>query len=137
MLRTLPISPPSLCGAPLLACKSGRRRETPSRTCGGSISADLGWLSGRLAPGATVPSTLEEHWTHADGGTLLGVKTAPCQRQRRCSSVHTHQTRETGSTTSPSHHESLRTDFKLVLLQQQRRADQNLQNEHPQSTHPL
>lgn len=64
----------ALCGAPLLGlgCKSSpSKRDTSSRTCGDSIH-DLAWMAGSWRqdkPG----TAMEEFWTHADGGTLLGV----------------------------------------------------------------
>ncbi|AGC45942.1 hypothetical protein MYSTI_04650 [Myxococcus stipitatus DSM 14675] len=120
----------ALCGAPLLACKSGpHERETPSRTCGDSIH-DLGWLSGSWLQ-ATAPNTLEEHWTHADGGTLMGVSRAVVQGKTVFFEYMRIEAREDGLYYVAQPMGRPGTDFKLVRCNSSGVLFENLQNEHP------
>jgi len=122
----------ALCGAPLLGlgCKSSPpERETPSRTCGESIH-DLAWMSGSWRqdkPG----SALEEHWTHAAGGTLFGVSRSIVRNKTVFFEYMRIEARADGLFYVAQPMGRPGTDFKLVRCNSSGALFENPQNDHP------
>lgn len=76
MLRRMLLSlvPVVLCSVALPSCRSTPTpapEGRPPRACGMSIE-DVAWMEGRWQ-GPSGPGTVDEHWSHAAGDSMLGM----------------------------------------------------------------